>query len=253
MSDAIPLARPEPTAAVLRCEGLRVGYGGTPLLPPIDVEVRAGEFWAVVGRNGSGKSTWFRTLLGLQPPVGGRIVWPSGDPRISYVPQRTGFDDLYPILARHVVAMGIDRGWSFLRPSLLRESPEVGRALGAVGAGDLADRTFRSLSEGQKQRVLLARLVVSGARLVLLDEPTAAMDVVAEAESLRMLDELRRRYGMATIVVSHYLGVARDFADRVILLDRDEQEVVVGTPREVFEHSAFRSRYGEPEDLLFHG
>lgn len=171
------------------CDRLEIGYGRAPLLPPISLSVGRGEFWAVVGRNGSGKTTWFRTLLGLQPPVGGAVIHPGGPPRATYIPQRQGYDPIYPLTAAQVVAMAVDRGWSFTRPRAGGDA--VRAALAEVGAAELASRTFRSLSEGQKQRVLLARLVAAEADVAFLDEPTAAMDRVAEREALALLDRVR--------------------------------------------------------------
>ncbi len=236
---------------LIRCVDLRVGYREA-ILPAIDAVVRAGELWVVIGRNGSGKTTWFKTMLGLNPPIGGRVERPAPGLRFSYVPQRSVYDDLFPLLARDVVAMGTERGGSFVMPRF-GEPPQVRRALSDVGAWDLADRPFRQLSEGQKQRVLLARLAASEPDLALLDEPTAAMDVVAEREAFEYLDHLRRDRGLAVIVVSHFLGVAREFADRAIFLERDTQSVVVGTPDEVLGSRAFRHSFGDAEELCAHG
>lgn len=90
------LARP-PGAVLLRSEHLLVGHGGRAILPPIDLTISAGEIWTVLGRNGAGKTTWFRTLLGLARPLGGAIVRARPDLRVAYVPQRTQFDELYPV------------------------------------------------------------------------------------------------------------------------------------------------------------
>lgn len=238
------------SAELLRCDGLRVGYREA-ILPPIDATIRAGELWAVIGRNGSGKTTWFKTMLGLVPPIGGRVERAKAGLRLSYVPQRSVYDDLFPLLARDVVRMGVDRGRSFFVPKLF-EPREVADALAAVSATDLADRPFRQLSEGQKQRVLLARLAASKPDLALLDEPTAAMDVVAEREAFVHLDRLRRDRGIAIVVVSHYIGMAREYADHAIFLERETETVVVGTPDEVLANHAFRRSFGDPEELA-HG
>ena len=226
--------------SILTCRQLVIGYGGRGILPPVDLVVERGQFWAIVGRNGAGKSTWFRTVLGLMPPVSGAAE--RATERISYVPQRAAFDDLYPVPAEDVVAMGMDRGWSFLRPRSHRA-----RALDAlreVGAQDLAGRLFRSLSGGQKQRVLLARLVASETELALLDEPTAAMDAVAERETIALLDDIRHRFGTTLLVVSHDLSVARAHADRVLYLDRHQGVVMSGSPDELEALPAFRHAFG---------
>ncbi len=225
---------------LLRCDELLVGYR-SPLLPPISLTVRQGEFWAVVGRNGSGKSTWFKTVLGLLPSLGGSFTV---SPSVAYVAQRRAFDPLYPVTVEQVVAMGTMRGPMGSLPFMGPGSDEVSQALDAVGAGPLRGRTFRSLSEGQKQRVLLARMVVSKATLAFLDEPTAAMDQVAEKASMALLVELRERYGMALMVVSHHLPVALSQADQVLFLDPDHGSVVQGPPELVCEHPDFLRRYG---------
>jgi zinc transport system ATP-binding protein len=234
---------------LLSCAALRVGYGGRAILPPIDLAIGPGEFWVVLGRNGSGKTTLFRTLLGLQAPISGTVSRGAHDLRFAYVPQRTAFDPLVPMLAREVVRQGCERGLSVLAPRVARP-PIVRSSLEEVHAWDLAERSFRSLSEGQKQRVLLARLIASEAHLALLDEPTAAMDAVAEREAFGYLDELRRKRATTIVVVSHYLGVAHAYADHAVFLDNEASEVVVGEPGEVVCHPAFRLRYSSVGESL---
>jgi zinc transport system ATP-binding protein len=238
---ASELTRPE----LFRCHELRVGISGRAILPAIDLSIGSGQFWAVIGRNGAGKTTWLRTLLGLLPPVGGHVDAAS-DVRVSYLPQRSGLDDLYPLLAREVVAMGIERGWSFVGGLGAKDRrARVERALAEVDASQLAEQPFRRLSEGQKQRVLFARLIAGNAEVAILDEPTSAMDKVAEREAFELIRKLQAQHGLAILVVSHYLSIVREFADHAVLLDADADTVVVGTPEQVFEHAAFRKRYGD--------
>ncbi|MBI3200633.1 MAG: metal ABC transporter ATP-binding protein [Myxococcales bacterium] len=230
---------------LLTSRKLEVGYLGQAILPPVDLEIRPGEFWAVIGRNGSGKTTWLKTMLGLLPPVRGSVEHRRAQMNLSYLPQRKAIDELYPLLARDVVRMGLDRKWSFLRPWFGGEPPEVKAALDEMGVLDLANEPFRRLSEGQKQRVLFARLSVSSAQLAVLDEPTSAMDRVAEHEAFTLLDALRKRHGLAIVIVSHYLGMVQRFADRALLLDRDTQTVLTGSPAEVFGDHRFHARFSE--------
>lgn len=231
--------------ALLRCEGLVVGYRGRGLLPPVTFEVRPGSFVAVVGRNGSGKSTLFKTLLGLLPPVAGRVQSAPGL-RAAYIPQTSGIDPMLPVHARELVQWGRIRGWSFLRPFASRADRSArDAALEAAGAQPLGDQLYRELSEGQRQRVLLARVLAADAQLVLLDEPTSAMDAVAERATLEKLSLLARERGIAVVVVSHELDIPAQLADAVVFLDREGGEVVVGGSREVFTHPAFRRRYGD--------
>jgi zinc transport system ATP-binding protein len=230
---------------LLRASSLVVGWNGEALLPPIDVAVRAGEVLAVVGRNGSGKSTWFKTMLGLTPPVSGSIERAAGA-RVAYVPQSTALDPLLPLAAIDVVAWGRLSSWSFLRPFASRADRDACRhALAQVGAGDLATRALRELSKGQRQRVMFARLLAAEADVVLLDEPTAAMDAVAEREAAELLLRLARDRGMAVVVVSHDQELPSRWADRVMICDREGGQVVVGSRDEVIAHGAFARHYGE--------
>jgi zinc transport system ATP-binding protein len=230
---------------LLSCVGLRVGYLGHALLPPIDISIGAGEFWAVVGRNGSGKTTWLKTVLGLLPPVAGKVELARKDLQLSYLPQRKAVDELYPLLARDVVKMGLERNYSFLKPWRGGEPERVQKALAEMGVEKLADEPFRRLSEGQKQRVMFARLAISGCQIAVLDEPTSAMDQIAEHEAFALLDGLRKRHGLAIVIVSHYLGMVRKFADRALLLDRDHQIVLCGPPEEVFADEHFHAQFSE--------
>jgi zinc transport system ATP-binding protein len=223
---------------LLECRKLSVGYR-SPLLPVIDVSLGRGEVWAVVGRNGSGKSTWLRTILGLQPALGGE-VWRRPELKFTYLAQRQSYDDHYPLRARDVVRMGLDRGLSFLSPMRRDAEARERRALALVNGSDLRDRPFRQLSEGQKQRVLLARVAIAEPDLAVLDEPTSAMDLVAEHDAFELIVKLRDELAMGIVVITHDLGLARKFADRVLLFDRDQGEVVVGAPAVVLEHGTLR-------------
>lgn len=234
-------AERDTTTALLSCEGLRVGHAGRALTPAFDLQIRAGELLAVVGRNGTGKTSWFRTVLGLLPPVAGRVTLRPGV-RLSYVPQRAQIDPLFPLLARDVVALGVERGLSFFEPRL-REPAAVRDALARTGAEAFADRPYRALSEGQKQRVLLARLCASSPQLALLDEPTSAMDAVAERETLQLIDALRRERGMSVVVICHYLGSIRELADRVLLFDSACENVLVGKTEDVLGHAVYHRNY----------
>jgi manganese/iron transport system ATP-binding protein len=235
-----------PGIPLLRCERLVVGYNRRPLLPPIDFTIEHGQLCAVVGRNGAGKTTWFRTLMGLLPPISGLLATCQRDAPMAYIPQRAALDTLVPLPCWDVVAMGLERGRSFLRPWLPRAARrKVDHALSQMGAAELAQAPFRELSEGQKQRVLMARLLVSDPELVVLDEPTAAMDQVAEQETMARIDALRREHELAVMIVSHHLPVVSRFADQIVFIDKDSQQVVTGLPTQVFAHPAFRARYGE--------
>lgn len=235
-----------PGPSLLRCERLVIGHGGRALLPPCDLELARGKLTMVLGRNGSGKTTFFRTILGLLPPVSGRVRRGPGV-RLAYVGQAMALDRILPLRARDVVAWGLLSGWSFLSRANGRTRAACDRALGEAGASELGDRPFRDLSEGQKQRVLLARMLASEPQVGFLDEPTAAMDAVAEEEATAHLARLAHERDLAIVVISHVLGLASRFADEIVFLDRDDGVIVNGPPEVVFQHASFRRQFGALE------
>jgi len=238
-------AAPPEAAPLVRCDQLVVGWGRHAILPPMNVAIRRGKLLAVIGRNGSGKTTWFRTLLGLHAPLGGRIVKPA-DLRIAYVPQVAQLDPILPVRARELVLWGRIKGWGFMRPFASRADREAcTRALAEAEATAFADKPYAELSEGQKQRILFARMLATDAQLALLDEPTAAMDPVAERDAYRRLARMAHEKHLAVVVISHSLGVAARFADELLWLDSEGQQVRHGAPDEVLADEAFREQYGD--------
>ncbi|MFO7179408.1 MAG: metal ABC transporter ATP-binding protein [Pseudomonadota bacterium] len=219
--------------ALLSCERLVIGRGGRALLPPIELTIRRGELWVVLGRNGAGKTTWARTLLGLERPIAGTVTRRKSELRLTYLAQRRELDAAYPLRVRDVVGFGLDRETSFLRRRTPEQRARLERALAEAGIAALAERPFRELSEGQQQRVLLARVHAAQADLAVLDEPTSAMDGAAEREAWALLARLRDETGLALVVITHAQALARAHADRVLVLDRDARSVVSGPPEDV--------------------
>lgn len=236
---------PAPHETLLRCERLAVGHRGRAILPPIDLELRAGELVAVVGRNGAGKSTWARTILGLVPPVDGRIER-APSLRTAYLPQVTALEPFLPLRAADVVAWGRLSRWRFVRPAPSREDREAcERALAATGTADLAQRRFRELSDGQRQRVLLAKLFATEVDLAVLDEPTSAMDAGVERVAFEALARLARERRAAVVVVTHVLGAAAAHATRVLFFDREHATVRLGAAHEIFADADFERHFGK--------
>jgi zinc transport system ATP-binding protein len=243
---------------LLRCERLIVGYRGVPLLPPLDIGIRRGELLLVVGRNGAGKSTWLKTMLGLLPAVDGtlREYGSSAGKALQkvYVPQSAALDELLPVRADTVVGWGQLRGWDFLRPlARATERRARTRALEQAEAGGFGKQQFAKLSGGQRQRILFARLLAGSADVAFLDEPTASMDIASENQAYGQMAALAREHGMAVVVVTHTISTAARYADKVLFVDRGSGRghgrgtgvVEYGPPETVFQHSTFQYHFGD--------
>ncbi len=235
----------EHAEALLRLDSLQVGYDGRALLPAIDARVYAGESWALVGPNGGGKTTVLETLLGLLPRIGGRIHRRTGL-RVGYVPQRAAEDLDIPGRVIDQVRGGLERGWSFVHPGWVgRHRAVVARALADAGLADLAQMRLAALSEGQRQRVRIARALVGEPHVLVLDEPTSAMDPTNEAVILGLLDNLRRNRGLCIVAATHEMGWLGQHASHALFVDREYAVVVADTAEVVTDNHSFRRRYGD--------
>ncbi|MCB1154239.1 ATP-binding cassette domain-containing protein [bacterium] len=229
---------------LLTTSELEVGYGGRAFLPPLNWQVRRGEIWAVIGPNGGGKTTILRTVLGLNSAVGGRVK-PSAGLRIGYVPQRETLDSAVPARVCDVVRSGADRGWSFLRPArLVHDHAALERAMDDTDVRRIRTHSYRALSEGQKQRVLMARALVGDPSLLVLDEPTSAMDLTAEGALFELVRQLVEGRDLSVIVVSHHLGVLARYATHALLVDKDEELLLAGSVDEIAASRECVERFG---------
>jgi len=196
-------------------------YGREPVLDGVTFALQPGEAVAVIGPNGSGKSTLLKGVLGLIPRVGGtaRVLGEATAPAgaVGYVPQTEGLDPQFPVTLEQVVMMGRYRalGWLRLPSRIDREAVE--RALDAVGMTHRAKSRFGELSGGQQKRGLMARAVVSGPRLLLLDEPFNGLDQENRDALIGSLERLKGR-GVAVLVSTHDLELARAVCEKVLLL-----------------------------------
>jgi zinc/manganese transport system ATP-binding protein len=195
-----------------------LGYAGRPVLEHVDLEVGRGEFVALLGPNGAGKTTLLRGVVGLLPLLAGtlRYGFDRGRNPLGYVPQRDALDPTFPLTARDVVLMGT---YARLKPLQLVGRPQrlrAARCLDLVGLGALAERRFASLSGGQKQRVLIARALAAEPRLLLLDEPTAGVDVEATTAILDVLSRLNRDEGLGILLVTHHVRMLSGLVSAVV-------------------------------------
>ncbi|MET1416733.1 metal ABC transporter ATP-binding protein [Roseibium sp. HPY-6] len=209
-------------SAVLEIRDLALGYPELTLFRGLSMDVERCSTLAILGANGSGKSTFMKMLLGLISPLSGKFHWPNEQPKeIGYLAQMTEFDRLFPLRVRDLVAMGAWKGFG-LGGRLDRDTnAKVSSALDAAGVLDIADRSLHTLSGGQLQRALFARVIMQNAPLILLDEPFAAVDQTTEAHLLTLIDRWRYE-GRAVVLVVHDLSSVLDHCDNALLLGNGE-------------------------------
>lgn len=233
-------------APLIRAERLVVGWAGRPLLPEVDLEVRPGEIWGVVGRNGNGKSTLIKTLIGVLPPVAGHVQtrFDGKRARLGYVAQRSEWELAVPARVIDIALGGLDTGSSVLWPwrgvGAKRKAME---ALEETQAADLSRRRFATLSEGQKQRVWLARALVASPDVLVLDEPTAALDALAERHTFELLGQLVAKRRLGVIIASHHLGFLVSRSTHLVYVDREEKLVLAGPREAVLSAPSIRRRH----------
>lgn len=203
---------------ILSAAGLTLGHPGRVLAADIHFSLGAGDVLAVIGHNGAGKTTFVKTVLGVQKPLKGALDWPAGRPReIGYLAQLSDFDRRFPIKTRDLAAMGAWRGLGFRGGVDAAARARIAAALDAAGVGDLADEPIHRLSGGQLQRALFARVIVQNAPLILLDEPFAAVDQRTEAQLLGLIRRWSEE-GRGVILVLHDLSSVLDSCSHALLL-----------------------------------
>jgi iron complex transport system ATP-binding protein len=244
----------------IEATGLTQGYAGArPVFEALDLDVAEGELVALAGPNGAGKSTLLRTVLGILPPLGGGVrLFGRAIAGLSrrdiarlaaFVPQ--GFATDFDLEVRELVAMGRTPHLGRFRPEGPEDQRAVEAALEATGLTALAHRPFPELSGGERQRVVLARAFAQGGKLLVLDEPTANLDL---AHAYQLMSLVRRRVddGGAALVALHDLALAARFADRLILL-RDGRVGADGPPREVLTPARMRDVFHVDAAVLTDG
>jgi zinc transport system ATP-binding protein len=207
---------------VVEVTGARVTLGGAPVLHGVDLQVRAGEFVALLGANGSGKSTLMRAAVGVLPLSGGEAklfgaatAHRRTHDRLGYVPQGDADAGSIPSTARETVATGLlgSRTWR-----LRRHDPRVDRALDAVGMLPLAGRPITRMSGGQRRRVMIARALVRAPELLVLDEPFAGIDLASQEHIAALFRDLSDA-GTTILVILHETGALTEDIDRAVILD----------------------------------
>ncbi len=227
--------------ALLEARGLGLGYGSELILEAVSLTVNEGEFWFLLGQNGTGKSTLVKAILGLLQPYSGAIRLHADlkDRRqVGFVPQQPDINPTLPTTVREFVTLGLVGIQSRRRDSAQRLSG----ALERVGLAGMERQDYWSLSGGQRQRVLVARALARRPRLLVMDEPTAGLDPTAESTLMGYLDTLNRVEGLTIVCVSHDLATAARHASHVALLQAGR--VFSGPEEDVLTQDNLRRLYG---------
>ena len=226
-------------SVAVELDGVSFAYRqGQPALEDVDLRIAAGEFVAIAGPNGGGKTTLLRLVLGLERPTRGRVLL-FGEPThrfsrrrtLGYLAQRSELAGDAPATVREVVSAGRLAAGGLIGPLRRRDRELVTEAIERVGLASVADSPLRTLSGGMQQRAFIAKALAGGPSLLVLDEPTTGVDVESQDSLAALLSRLHSDLGVTILYVSHEFGAVERFVERLVLVRRTI--VFDGSPREL--------------------
>ena len=237
-------------AALLSCDRVRFAYGSSEVLTDVSFSITEGEIFGLLGPNGSGKSTLVRLMSGVLVPHTGQVTFAGRDLRsyrreelarqIAVVPQETSIELPFSVL--EVVLMGRS---PYLGRFGFEQAPDLAiahRAMEQTGVSALATREIHELSGGERQRVILAKALAQEPRLLLLDEPTAFLDIKHQMEVYDLIKHLSRQHGLTVITIQHDLNLAALYCDRLALL-KTGGVFCLGTPEQTLTYANIKAVY----------
>jgi zinc/manganese transport system ATP-binding protein len=261
-STDIPQGQPSPetastrSTAVVSLHDAAVRVGGRTLWSGVDLEVGAGEFVAVLGPNGVGKSTLIKVLLGVLPPAAGEVRVLGEQPgqsgqRVGYLPQRRSFDASLRMRGTDIVGLGWDGDrWGLPLPGRQQKAARarIAEVIELVGASAYANRPIGQCSGGEQQRLLIAQALVRRPELLLLDEPLDSLDLPNQAAVAALVGRICRDEGVTVVMVAHDVNPILSRLDRVVYLA--EGGAVAGDPEQVITSETLSRLYGTPIEVL---
>ncbi|MBD0737212.1 metal ABC transporter ATP-binding protein [Streptomyces sp. CBMA29] len=247
----------QPRAQVIALRGAAVRVGGRTLWSGVELDVGAGEFVAVLGPNGVGKSTLLQVLLGVLPIAGGEVRVLGAEPgksghRVGYLPQRRSFDASLRMRGADIVRLGWDGDrWGIPLPwgaDRAAARQRVAEVVELVGATAYAHRPVGQCSGGEQQRLLIAQALVRRPELLLLDEPLDSLDLPNQAAVAALIGRICREEGVTVVMVAHDVNPILSRLDRVVYLA--EGGAVAGRPADVITTATLSRLYGTPIEVL---
>lgn len=226
----------------------------------VDLEILAGEFVAILGPNGAGKSTLLKALLGILPLTEGTVrvfdkAVHRGNDEVGYLPQRRRFDPDLRVRALDLIRLGLDGAqWGVPLPSWLSSGAarskqrRVADMIRLVGAEEYADRPIGELSGGEQQRILIAQALVTGARMLALDEPLDSLDLNNQQAISSLIQRICQEQGVTVLLVAHDINPILPFVDRVVYLAGGN--LVSGKPQDVIKTEILTKLYSAPVEVL---
>ncbi len=251
-----PVPPRRPVRPVLEVQDLSAGYGEGFVLRDISLALGQGEFVAVLGRNGSGKSTFLRAILGLLGNVQGQVILDGGDlgrlsrrevaRKIAYVPQLA--DPVFEFTAREIVVMGRYARQTRFEALSATDEEALEQAARLTETSGVMDRKMGHLSGGERQRVFIARALAQDTPLLLLDEPSLHLDINYQVEVYGILKRLQKEKGKTVLAAEHNINLAAAHAERLVYL-KDGAIAAQGTPAETVTAGVIRDIFGADVDI----
>ena len=241
---------------ILSAKNLSTGYANQLFLENINLQIPESSYVAVVGPNGSGKTTFLKTILGLKKNYTGELLINNEKPEnvpsswIGYVPQIKTIDRSFPALPIELVASGIKKNWVGIISKAEKEAAM--EILTEVGADSYAYKSLEKLSGGQLQRVFLARSLVRKPKILLLDEPATGIDLVCEISINSLINQYNKKHNVTVIMVTHDWSAAYHHTNYVLLLNK--KQVYFGDSKSAFTDENLQNTFshsGHHHDIKF--